>query len=53
MGPELFKLAEEAKMNGQIAKKWNLEVARFVDRIWMAPDKCDRYVARASLTPVF
>ncbi|KFY90370.1 hypothetical protein V498_06017 [Pseudogymnoascus sp. VKM F-4517 (FW-2822)] len=41
VGPELLALAITARNNGRIAKRWNPEVARFVDGIWMAPDKCD------------
>ena len=51
-GPELLELAQKAKAKGQIAKRWNPEVARRVDKIWMAPDKCDKYVAQASLIPI-
>lgn len=52
LGPELLELAQKAQANGQIAKRWKAEVARRVDRIWMAPDKCDKYVAHASLIPI-
>lgn len=52
LGPELLELAQKAQANGQIAKRWNPEVARFVDRIWMAPDKCDKYVVRTSPIPI-
>ncbi|OAF58525.1 hypothetical protein VC83_04909 [Pseudogymnoascus destructans] len=41
IGPELLELARKAWSNGHIAKRWNPEVARFVDGIWMAPDMCD------------
>jgi hypothetical protein len=49
VGPELLELARKAQDNGQIAGRWNPEVARFVGGIWMAPDVCDRYVDRALL----
>ncbi|KFY37505.1 hypothetical protein V495_07155 [Pseudogymnoascus sp. VKM F-4514 (FW-929)] len=41
VGPELLELARKAQDNGQIAGRWNPEVARFVGGIWMAPDVCD------------
>ncbi|KFY29613.1 hypothetical protein V494_08611 [Pseudogymnoascus sp. VKM F-4513 (FW-928)] len=41
IGPELSEYARKACRSGQIAKRWNPEVARRVDGIWMAPERCD------------
>ncbi|OBT84393.1 hypothetical protein VE02_06741 [Pseudogymnoascus sp. 03VT05] len=41
IGPELLEQAQDARSNGHISKRWNPEVARKVDEIWMAPDMCD------------